>query len=309
MPEVRRPVHSGTAHVHGHPPRVAECEWADGAGGGVVKGQHGANVPGRGRRPRSLSCSAAADRGCTVLAHHDRHAARRRDRPPRPRQASLEGLEDVWGTSWEADGTYWFDRTKERGDIFSIDTPPPTVSGSLHVGHVFSYTHTDTVARYQRMRGREVFYPMGWDDNGLPTERRVQNHYGVRCDPSLPYEQAYEPPEKPGKDEIPISRRNFIELCEHLTEQDEQAFEYLWRHLGLSVDWSMTYATIDDASQRVSQRAFLRNLAGVRPTRPRRRASGTSPSVPPSPRPNSRTGSDPAPTTPSRSPATGASRS
>ena len=89
---------------------------------------------------------------------------------------------------WERDGVYRFDRSAPRERVFSIDTPPPTVSGSLHVGHVFSYTHTDAIARYQRMRGKEVFYPMGWDDNGLPTERRVQNHFGVRCDPSVPYD-------------------------------------------------------------------------------------------------------------------------
>ncbi|MBA3283050.1 MAG: class I tRNA ligase family protein, partial [Acidimicrobiia bacterium] len=98
--------------------------------------------------------------------------------PHVPEKPSLEGLEARWGKEWETAGTYRFDRTKERADVFSIDTPPPTVSGSLHVGHVFSYTQTDTIARYQRMRGREVFYPMGWDDNGLPTERRVENFYG-----------------------------------------------------------------------------------------------------------------------------------
>src|SRR5205807_3804535 len=103
-----------------------------------------------------------------------------------PDKPSLDGLEAKWSARWEADGTFRFDRTKTRDEIYAIDTPPPTVSGSLHVGHVFSYTHTDAVARFQRMRGREVFYPMGWDDNGLPTERRVQNYYGVRCDPSIP---------------------------------------------------------------------------------------------------------------------------
>ena len=171
-----------------------------------------------------------------------------------PDRPTIDGLEERWGDQWEADGTYRFDRTKTRDEIFSIDTPPPTVSGSLHVGHIFSYTHTDTVARYQRMAGREVFYPMGWDDNGLPTERRVQNYYGVNCDPSLPYDPDFEPPEKPGKRAIPISRPNFVELCERLTAEDEKAFEHLWRTLGLSVDWSMTYATVDEVSQRTSQK-------------------------------------------------------
>ncbi|MFI6595220.1 valine--tRNA ligase [Nonomuraea sp. NPDC050536] len=180
---------------------------------------------------------------------------------PMPEKPSLDGLEQVWVARWESDGTYRFDRSKTREQIYSIDTPPPTVSGALHVGHVFSYTHTDTIARFQRMRGREVFYPMGWDDNGLPTERRVQNHFGVRCDPSVPYDPSFEPPEKPGKSQISISRGNFIELCERLTVEDEKAFEALWRRLGLSVDWSMTYATIDVNARAASQRAFLRNLA------------------------------------------------
>src|SRR3989454_8578237 len=177
-----------------------------------------------------------------------------------PEKPALEGLEKKWSARWEADGTYRFDRTKRRAAIYSIDTPPPTVSGSLHVGHVFSYTHTDIVARYQRMRGKAVFYPMGWDDNGLPTERRVQNYYGVRCDPSLPYDASFQPPEKPDQHPISVSRPNFIELCNRLTAEDEKAFEELWRHLGLSVDWSMTYATIGRRAQRVSQLAFLRLL-------------------------------------------------
>jgi len=177
-----------------------------------------------------------------------------------PDKPALEGLEAKWMASWEERGVYRFDRTRPRPEVYAIDTPPPTVSGSLHVGHVFSYTHTDVVARYRRMRGRAVFYPMGWDDNGLPTERRVQNYFGVRCDPSLPYDPGFAPPEKPGKQPVPVSRPNFIELCARLTAEDEKAFEDLWRRLGLSVDWSMTYATIGRRAQRVSQLAFLRLL-------------------------------------------------
>ena len=175
-----------------------------------------------------------------------------------PERPTLDGLEAKWSAAWERDGVYRFDRNAPRERVFSIDTPPPTVSGSLHVGHVFSYTHTDAVARYQRMRGREVFYPMGWDDNGLPTERRVQNHFGVRCDPSVAYHPNFQPPAEPSeKQPVSISRPNFVELCLRLTDTDEQAFEALWRTLGLSVDWSMTYTTIGKLAQRISQRSFL----------------------------------------------------
>ncbi|WGT46330.1 valine--tRNA ligase [Tessaracoccus lacteus] len=179
-----------------------------------------------------------------------------------PAKPVLEGLEAKWGQVWAEEGTYAFRRPASREQVFSIDTPPPTVSGSLHVGHVFSYTHTDTVARYQRMTGKEVFYPMGWDDNGLPTERRVQNFYGVRCDPSIPYDPDFQPPAKPDpKRQVAISRRNFIELCHELTKVDEQAFEDLWRQLGLSVDWDTLYTTISAESQAVAQKAFLRNYS------------------------------------------------
>ncbi len=175
-----------------------------------------------------------------------------------PERPTLEGLEQKWDEEWERSGVYRFDRAAAREQVFSIDTPPPTVSGSLHVGHVFSYTHTDTIARYQRMRGMEVFYPMGWDDNGLPTERRVQNHFGVRCDPSVAYDPSFEPPAEPSeKEPVSVSRPNFVELCLRLTESDEQAFEALWRTLGLSVDWSMTYTTVGPLAQRISQRSFL----------------------------------------------------
>ncbi len=185
-----------------------------------------------------------------------------------PDKATVDGLEDRWNASWESSGVYHFDRTKTREQIYSIDTPPPTVSGSLHVGHVFSYTHTDVIARFKRMCGLEVFYPMGWDDNGLPTERRVQNYYGVRCDPLLPYVEGFEPPFEGGDgksskaaDQLPISRRNFVALCERLSAEDEKQFEALWSHLGLSVDWRMTYQTIAPTSQAVAQQAFLRSLA------------------------------------------------
>ena len=186
-----------------------------------------------------------------------------------PDKPALEGLEAKWAAEWQSRGTYRFDRAgASRSSIFSIDTPPPTASGSLHIGHVFSYTHTDVVARFQRMRGKTVFYPMGWDDNGLPTERRVQNYYGVRCDPTLPYDPDFTPPLQGGDgksskaaDQKPIPRRNFIELCETLTVEDEKEFEKLWRDLGLSVDWTQSYRTIGTEAQIASQRAFLRNLA------------------------------------------------
>jgi len=182
-----------------------------------------------------------------------------------PEKPSHENVEPKWIEAWDQNGTYAFDRSATRDKVFSIDTPPPTVSGSLHMGHVFSYTHTDTVARFWRMRGKSVFYPMGWDDNGLPTERRVQNYYGVSCDASVAYVSNFEPPFRgdPPKDHraVPISRPNFIELCEELTAEDEKIFEDLFRRLGLSVDWSLLYTTIEDRSRRASQRGFLRNLA------------------------------------------------
>jgi valyl-tRNA synthetase len=182
--------------------------------------------------------------------------------PPQvPGKVTLDGLESRWVSAWDESQIYRFDRSAPGEQIYAIDTPPPTVSGSLHVGSAYSYTHTDLVARFWRMRGKAVFYPMGWDDNGLPTERRVQNYYGVSCDPSLPYDPEFKPPPKPGDRPVRIARGNFIELCEGLTKIDEQAFEELWRGLGLSVDWSMTYQTIDSQARAVSQRAFLHNLA------------------------------------------------
>ncbi|RLZ04334.1 valine--tRNA ligase [Kocuria tytonicola] len=179
-----------------------------------------------------------------------------------PEKPALEGLEEKYATLWRENGTYAFREDTDRESVYSIDTPPPTASGSLHVGHMFSYTQTDVIARYQRMSGKNVFYPLGWDDNGLPTERRVQNYYGVRCEPGRPYVEGYRPPEKPAKNQRDwdvVSRQNFIELCEELAVEDEKVFEHLFSTLGLSVDWNRTYRTIDAHSRKVSQLAFLKD--------------------------------------------------
>jgi len=133
------------------------------------------------------------------------------------------------------------------------------------MGHAFSYTHPDTVARFQRMRGYSVFYPMGWDDNGLPTERRVQQYFGVRCDPGLSHDPGFETPgrrsDKQKNDAlVSVSRPDFVTLCHTLTAEDEQVFEGVWRRLGLSVDWSLLYSTISDRARRTSQKGFLQLL-------------------------------------------------
>lgn len=168
-------------------------------------------------------------------------------------------VESKWSARWEEQGIYRWDPSRSRNETFIIDTPPPTVSGSLHVGHVFSYTQTDVIARFKRMCGLNIFYPIGWDDNGLPTERRVQNYFAIRCDPSLPYDPAWKASKPQQKDpEIKyVSRRNFIEACAQLTEEDEKAFEHLWRRLGLSYDWSLQYATVSRQSIQISQYSFL----------------------------------------------------
>ncbi|HEX2903111.1 MAG TPA: valine--tRNA ligase [Jatrophihabitans sp.] len=184
--------------------------------------------------------------------------------PEIPERPSLDGLEATWSAEWERSGVFRFDRTKTRAEVYSIDTPPPTVSGQLHLGTVFGYVQVDAMARYRRMSGREVFYPMGWDDNGLPTERRVENLYGVRCNPTLPYEPDLhiEPVERRSRSERPreVSRRNFLELCERQTAIDEAGFESLFRTVGLSVDWQTNYTTISAQSRRVAQQAFLNNF-------------------------------------------------
>ena len=168
-----------------------------------------------------------------------------------------------WRTVWDDLGVGMPTRDLPRGRNYVIDSPPPTASGSLHPGHVFSYTHQDLIARYRRMTGWNVIYPMGWDDNGLPTERRVQNYFNVRTDPTLPFIDGLDVDARRKElgldDEEPlvISRANFIELCHIVTQEDEIAYQDLFRRLGFSIDWSEEYATIDDRCRRISQRSFL----------------------------------------------------
>jgi valyl-tRNA synthetase len=178
-----------------------------------------------------------------------------------PKHFDSASAEERLAQEWEASGIYRTPESIDAERVFSIDTPPPTVSGSLHIGHVFSYTHADLIARFHRARGRQVIYPMGWDDNGLPTERRVQNYYHVRCNPRLRYDPGLTIPNPEDVDPkarpLDVSRANFIELCLELTKKDEEVFKNLWKRVGLSVDWNLEYSTIDKRSRAVAQRSFL----------------------------------------------------
>ena len=137
---------------------------------------------------------------------------------------------------WEEQQSYKAEHNP--GPLFSIDTPPPTVSGSLHVGHIFSYTQTDICARYKRMSGKSVFYPMGFDDNGLPTERYVEKKRGISS--------------------FKLGRAEFIKQCLEETALAAQEFKKLWQAMGLSVDWSKQYSTISPEVQKISQESFIR---------------------------------------------------
>ena len=178
-----------------------------------------------------------------------------------PKRFDAKEVEARWQRIWEEQRIYAYDPTRSREETFVVDTPPPTVSGSLHVGHMFSYSHQDFIVRYQRMRGRNIFFPIGWDDNGLPTERRVQNLYGVKCEAHLHYDPEFKPQRARKGEPIPISRRNFVELCDQVTREDEAAFRHLWTRLGLSYDWNEEYATINEHCRRLSQYSFLDLLA------------------------------------------------
>ncbi len=171
-----------------------------------------------------------------------------------------EAAETRWHQAWQKAGLYSWDPSRPRDETFVVDTPPPTASGALHIGHVFSYTQTDVIVRFQRMMGKNIFYPLGWDDNGVPTERRVQNLFHVRCDPTLPRDPDLELEEasakvRKGRPRV-ISRGDFIDLCARVTAEDEKAFKALWERVGLSVDWSTEYATVDARSRTLAQLSF-----------------------------------------------------
>jgi len=178
-----------------------------------------------------------------------------------PKHFDSQAAEEIWSARWQEQGLYHSLDALDPARLFVIDTPPPTVSGSLHIGHVFSYTQTDLLARFYRMRGKNVIYPMGWDDNGLPTERRVQNYFHVRCNPRLHYKRDLQLPRvdqiDPKSLPIEISRTNFIDLCLRLTVEDEKAFKALWTRIGLSVDWRLEYSTIDARCRAAAQRSFI----------------------------------------------------
>jgi len=180
-----------------------------------------------------------------------------------PKRFDINEREAFWRTRWNELGIAKRDPSVARDKSFVIDSPPPTVSGSLHVGHVFSYTHQDLLARYKRMAGWNVAYPMGWDDNGLPTERRVQNYFNVRAEPNVPYIENLDVDAKRAElglkknQQLVVNRQNFIEMCHVVTEMDEVAFKETFQRLGYSIDWNDEYATIDDKSRRIAQRSFL----------------------------------------------------
>jgi valyl-tRNA synthetase len=156
---------------------------------------------------------------------------------PLPKKYNHKETESRWQKAWEDAKVYAWDESQPRENTYVIDTPPPTVSGLLHMGHVFSYTQADFVARYQRMKGKTVFYPMGFDDNGLPTERLVEKVKKVRA--------------------TDMSREDFIELCEGVAEGARKEFRKLFEEIALSVDWEQEYHTISEDSRKISQLSFL----------------------------------------------------
>lgn len=160
-----------------------------------------------------------------------------------PKRPNFREIEERWQKYWDDNGINRFNLHSGK-PVYSIDTPPPTISGDLHVGHAFSYNQAEFIARQRRMRGFEVFYPMGFDDNGLPTERYVEKVHGVRSQN--------------------MERGKFIELCLQETAKAREKYKEVWRRLGISVDWDYLYSTIDKISRRISQKSFLELYKGGR---------------------------------------------
>ncbi|MFV9857896.1 valine--tRNA ligase [Rickettsia sibirica] len=154
-----------------------------------------------------------------------------------PRNYNFTENEKKWQQIWQEQQIYAYNPNVAKEETYVIDTPPPTVSGQLHIGHVYSYTQTDFIVRFQRMMGKNIFYPMGFDDNGLPTERLVEKQKQIK---------AYN-----------MDRSEFIKICEEVVESEEEKFRSLFNQIALSVDWSLEYQTISPLSRKISQMSFL----------------------------------------------------
>ncbi|CAN7950770.1 unnamed protein product, partial [Ixodes pacificus] len=154
-----------------------------------------------------------------------------------PKNYNFTENEKKWQQIWQEKQIYAYNPNVSKEETYVIDTPPPTVSGQLHIGHVYSYTQTDFIVRFQRMIGKNIFYPMGFDDNGLPTERLVEKQKQIK---------AYN-----------IDRSEFIKICEEVVASEEEKFRSLFNQIALSVDWSLEYQTISPLSRKISQMSFL----------------------------------------------------
>ena len=154
-----------------------------------------------------------------------------------PKKYKFDESEKKWQIFWQENAIYHWSKSEARENSFIVDTPPPGVSGQLHIGHVYSYTHTDFIVRHRRMKGKNVFYPMGFDDNGLPTERLVEKEKNIRANS--------------------VSRKEFINICNEVIAKEETKFRALFNRIALSVDWNLEYQTINPLSCKISQMSFL----------------------------------------------------
>ncbi|MFN9477747.1 MAG: valine--tRNA ligase [Rickettsiales bacterium] len=154
-----------------------------------------------------------------------------------PKKYKFDESEKKWQIFWQENAIYHWSKSEARENSFIVDTPPPGVSGQLHIGHVYSYTHTDFIVRHRRMKGKNVFYPMGFDDNGLPTERLVEKEKIIRANS--------------------VSRKEFINICNEVIAKEETKFRALFNRIALSVDWNLEYQTINPLSCKISQMSFL----------------------------------------------------